>query len=312
MKLKTSIALIYSKWHLLNLQSLKLDSEKLIIFIHNYEDENKGPRVTQKDIERSNINPIKIQMFNLNSRFELMIKTAEIFKISENYQIITPGEINLILSLFFKLLTKTSLTVIDEGTSSYFSAGNKGLETKINRLSKFKARLKSKFQFSYNDNKLFRSSLNGSLEINLKTKQKLLNALSNIKLKNKNEFSDHKIILLDNFNEIFKSKKDKYSFLERIIGRTSNNKIIIKPHPFCTDLPPSIKAFYNETLFYMSAEEVLFNKNFKKIYSGISTAGVNAHHLFNKKVEFYLDFYLDYNISDFYKNRIHEFKKLFL
>ena len=60
----------------------------------------------------------------------------------------------------------------------------------------------------------------------------------------------------------------------------------------------------------MSAEEVLFNKNFMKIYSGISTAG--AHKLFNKKVEFYLDLYLDYSISKFYKNRINEFKKLFL
>ena len=310
--MKTSIALIYSKWHLLNLQSLNIDSEKLIIFIHNYADENKVPRVTLKDIERSNINPIKIQTFNLNNRFELIIKTAAIFKINENYQIITPGEINLILSIFFKLLTKTLLTVIDEGTSSYFSAGNKGLEIKITRLSKLKARLKSKFQFSYNDNKLFKPSLNGSLEINLKTKQKLLNALSNIKLKNKNEFSDHKIILLDNFNEIFKSEKDKHDFLERIISRTSNNKIIIKPHPFCKDLPPSIKAYYNKTLLYMSAEEVLFNKNFMKIYSGISTAGVNAHHLFNKKVEFYLDLYLDYSISKFYKNRINEFKKLFL
>ena len=61
-------------------------------------------------------------------------------------------------------------------------------------------------------------------------------------------------------------------FLERIISRTSNNKIIIKPHPF-VDLTPSIKAYYNKTLLYMSAEEVLFNKNFMK-FIGISTAGV--------------------------------------
>ena len=42
--------------------------------------------VTQKDIE-TNINPIKNSNIQFNSRFELMIKTAEIFKISENYQI---------------------------------------------------------------------------------------------------------------------------------------------------------------------------------------------------------------------------------
>ena len=57
----------------------------------------------------------------------------------------------------------------------------------------------------------------------------------------------------------------------------------------------------------MSAEEVLFNKNFMKIYSGISTAGVNAHHLFNKfsRQDIELRTYiLDYSISKFYKNRI--------